>query len=264
MDTTSTLLNAINNYWARRSESFSIHVQEQLHTQEKQRWKSVVCEVLDKVLNGKNPQQLHVCDLGCGPGFFSILTAEMGCHVSALDYCTSMLEQAKQNARRAKLPDGAITFYEADALHPPFHENTFDVLITRNLTWTLIDPTAAYRQWHRILKPGGVLINFDANWYSYLYNEAQNAQRLRDQQDQRLIYQNTEGYATKQQCDECEQLALQLPLSRCMRPAWDKDVLSQLHFSKIQLDTNVYKRVWSPEEQAFYASSPQFMIVGVK
>lgn len=264
MDTTSTLLNAINNYWARRSESFSIHVQEQLHTQEKQRWKSVVCEVLDKVLNGKNPQQLHVCDLGCGPGFFSILTAEMGCHVSALDYCTSMLEQAKQNARRAKLPDGAITFYEADALHPPFHENTFDVLITRNLTWTLIDPTAAYRQWHRILKPGGVLINFDANWYSYLYNEAQNAQRLRDQQDQRLIYQNTEGYATKQQCDECEQLALQLPLSRCMRPAWDKDVLSQLHFSKIQLDTNVYKRIWSPEEQAFYASSPQFMIVGVK
>lgn len=264
MDTTSTLLNAINGYWARRSESFSIHVQEQLDTQEKQRWKSVVCEVLDKVLNGKNPQQLHVCDLGCGPGFFSILTAEMGCHVSALDYCTSMLEQAKQNARRAKLPDGAITFYEADALHPPFHENTFDVLITRNLTWTLIDPTAAYRQWHRILKPGGVLINFDANWYSYLYNEAQNAQRLRDQQDQRLIYQNTEGYATKQQCDECEQLALQLPLSRCMRPAWDKDVLSQLHFSKIQLDTNVYKRVWSPEEQAFYASSPQFMIVGVK
>lgn len=264
MDTTSTLLNAINGYWARRSESFSIHVQEQLDTQEKQRWKSVVCEVLDKVLNGKNPQQLHVCDLGCGPGFFSILTAEMGCHVSALDYCTSMLEQAKQNARRAKLPDGAITFYEADALHPPFHENTFDVLITRNLTWTLIDPTAAYRAWHRILKPGGVLINFDANWYSYLYNEAQNAQRLRDQQDQRLIYQNTEGYATKQQCDECEQLALQLPLSRCMRPAWDKDVLSQLHFSKIQLDTNVYKRVWSPEEQAFYASSPQFMIVGVK
>lgn len=264
MDTTSTLLNAINGYWARRSESFSIHVQEQLDTQEKQRWKSVVCEVLDKVLNGKNPQQLHVCDLGCGPGFFSILTAEMGCHVSALDYCTSMLEQAKQNARRAKLPDGAITFYEADALHPPFHENTFDVLITRNLTWTLIDPTAAYRQWHRILKPGGVLINFDANWYSYLYNEAQNAQRLRDQQDQRLIYQNTEGYATKQQCDECEQLALQLPLSRCMRPAWDKDVLSQLHFSKIQLDTNVYKRIWSPEEQAFYASSPQFMIVGVK
>lgn len=264
MDTTSILLNAINGYWARRSESFSIHVQEQLDTQEKQRWKSVVCEVLDKVLNGKNPQQLHVCDLGCGPGFFSILTAEMGCHVSALDYCTSMLEQAKQNARRAKLPDGAITFYEADALHPPFHENTFDVLITRNLTWTLIDPTAAYRQWHRILKPGGVLINFDANWYSYLYNEAQNAQRLRDQQDQRLIYQNTEGYATKQQCDECEQLALQLPLSRCMRPAWDKDVLSQLHFSKIQLDTNVYKRIWSPEEQAFYASSPQFMIVGVK
>lgn len=264
MDTTSTLINAINGYWARRSESFSIHIQEQLDTQEKQRWKSVVCEVLDKVLNGKNPQQLHVCDLGCGPGFFSILTAEMGCHVSALDYCTSMLEQAKQNARRAKLPDGAITFYEADALHPPFHENTFDVLITRNLTWTLIDPTAAYRQWHRILKFGGVLINFDANWYSYLYNEAQNAQRLHDQQEQRLNYQNTEGYATKQQCDECEQLALQLPLSRCMRPAWDKDVLSQLHFSKIQLDTNVYKRVWSPEEQAFYASSPQFMIVGVK
>lgn len=112
MDTTSTLLNAINNYWARRSESFSIHVQEQLHTQEKQRWKSVVCDVL----HDKDTHRLHVCDLGCGPGFFSILTAEMGCRVSALDYCTSMLDQAKQNTEQAGIPTSAITFYQADAL----------------------------------------------------------------------------------------------------------------------------------------------------
>lgn len=129
MDTTSTLLNAINNYWARRSESFSIHVQEQLHTQEKQRWKSVVCDVL----HDKDAHRLHVCDLGCGPGFFSILTAEMGCRVSALDYCTSMLDQAKQNAKQAGIPTSAITFYQADALQPPFDDNSFDVLITRIL-----------------------------------------------------------------------------------------------------------------------------------
>mgnify|MGYP000370505004 CR=1 FL=1 len=29
----------------------------------------------------------------------------------------------------------------------------------------------AYKEWLRVLKKGGKLLNFDANWYGYLYDD---------------------------------------------------------------------------------------------
>ena len=46
-----------------------------------------------------------------------------------------------------------------------FEDNTFDVVISRNLTWNLEHPDVAYREWVRVLKAGGRLLNFDANGY---------------------------------------------------------------------------------------------------
>ena len=39
-----------------------------------------------------------------------------------------------------------------------FDDNTFDLLINRNVTWTLYDPEQAYKEWYRVLKPGGRLL----------------------------------------------------------------------------------------------------------
>lgn len=38
----------------------------------------------------------------------------------------------------------------------------------------------AYAQWTRVLKPGGVLLNFDANWYRYLWDEAAQTAHAQD------------------------------------------------------------------------------------
>ena len=32
-------------------------------------------------------------------------------------------------------------------------------------------PEEAYREWVRVLKKNGLLLNFDANWYCYLWDE---------------------------------------------------------------------------------------------
>ena len=37
-------------------------------------------------------------------------------------------------------------------------------MISRNLTWTLPHVRHAYGEWVRVLKKGGVLLNFDANY----------------------------------------------------------------------------------------------------
>ena len=44
-----------------------------------------------------------------------------------------------------------------------FEDSSFDIVISRNLTWNLPDPDKAYAEWTRILKSGGLLLNYDAN-----------------------------------------------------------------------------------------------------
>ena len=51
-----------------------------------------------------------------------------------------------------------------DAENPDFPDGTFDVIVSRNLTWTLPDAARAYKEWIRVLKTGGILINADANY----------------------------------------------------------------------------------------------------
>lgn len=42
-----------------------------------------------------------------------------------------------------------------DAEKPEFPDATFDVVVSRNLTWTLPHAEEAYREWTRVLKKGG-------------------------------------------------------------------------------------------------------------
>ena len=58
-----------------------------------------------------------------------------------------------------------------DAENPEYDDDTFDFVISRNLTWTLPDAQKAYKEWMRVLKKGGRLLNFDANWYHHLFDE---------------------------------------------------------------------------------------------
>ena len=70
-----------------------------------------------------------------------------------------MLERA-----RAKLPE--VTFLQADAERPMLPEGSVDVIVTRHLVWTLVDPAAAFAAWHRTLAPGGQLLLVDGDFVS--------------------------------------------------------------------------------------------------
>jgi SAM-dependent methyltransferase len=39
-------------------------------------------------------------------------------------------------------------------------------VVTRHLVWTLTDPAAAFAQWRRVLRPGGILLIVDGDWVS--------------------------------------------------------------------------------------------------
>ena len=84
--------------------------------------------------------------------------------MTAIDYTEEMLKKAKNNA--GILAD-KIEWYQMDAQALRFADNTFDMIVSRNVTWNLEHPDRAYYEWMRVLKPGGVLLNFDANWYHH-------------------------------------------------------------------------------------------------
>ena len=79
--------------------------------------------------------------MGTGPGFFAIILAEAGIQVTAVDYTEEMLKEAKANA--GELSEN-IHFQQMDAQNLEFPDETFDAVITRNVTWNLEHPVRAY------------------------------------------------------------------------------------------------------------------------
>ena len=116
-------------------------------------------EEIDKYLPEK--EHLRILDVGCGAGFFSILLTKRGHQVTGIDLTPDMILHARELAKEEQAD---CEFQVMDAENPEYDDDTFDFVISRNLTWTLPDAQKAYKEWMRVLKPGGVLLNFDANY----------------------------------------------------------------------------------------------------
>ncbi|NIZ12616.1 class I SAM-dependent methyltransferase [Phaeobacter sp. HF9A] len=101
----------------------------------------------------------RLLDLASGTGEISRLCKRLGFAVTGLDWSEAMLERA-----RAKLPD--VTFHQADAERTMLPNASVDVIVTRHLVWTLVDPAAAFAEWHRLLAPGGQLLLVDGDFVS--------------------------------------------------------------------------------------------------
>ena len=76
------------------------------------------------------------------------------------------------------------------------------------------------------------------------------------------LLQDIEHYWTD--IDAMEDIARQVPLSQKMRPQWDELVLRELGFSKIEIDMDVWKQVWSEVEKVNYGSTPMFCVKGIR
>ena len=193
-------------------------------------------------------------EVGTGPGFFAILLCELGYDVTAIDLTPAMLAEAEKNA--GLLAD-KIRWMEMNAEALEFPDGRFDVVVSRNLTWNLPHPHVAYAEWARVLKPGGLLLNFDANWYSYLFDADAQAAYGRDRANS--AEQGVGDQNVGENFDVMEDIARRMPLSSIRRPEWDLRKLRTLGLDA-EADETVWQRVWSEEEKLNFASTPMFMI----
>lgn len=238
----------IVNYWERRSESFLKQRRDELHDPIADRWLEEILPFLPK---GK---MLRILDAGCGTGFFSILLAKQGHQVVGTDLTKGMIENAGILAGEelGESVKGACSFYLMDAENLDFEDESFDAVISRNLTWTLPHPITAYGEWLRVLKPGGVLINFDANYGKSNFSDTS-----------ALPENHAHHMLGDDMMRECEAIKRQLPISACARPAWDLDILGKLGVQQFSVDLGVGSRIYQ-EIDEFYNPTPIFRLVAGK
>ena len=244
-------------YWTNRASGYSEVNKDELRTQQNAVWTCELTEQIEAAFPGVAPENLRVLDMGCGPGFFSIILARAGYRVTAADYTPAMLDEARTNARNESV-EQAIDFCRMDAENLEVASDTFDVVVSRNLTWNLPHPERAYAEWLRVLKPGGLLLNYDANWYAHLYDAELRRAYEADRQATQDAGIKDEYVGTD--IDAMEDIARQMPLSPVERPAWDEGVLRELGAAQVEVDPQVWERVFSPEERVNYASTPMFRV----
>lgn len=245
-------------YWTRRAPSYSDVNQEELSGSQHSVWSRVIDQRIQSHFGNRSRDQIRLLDVGTGPGFFAIILAELGYQVTAVDYTEAMLNQARKNAGPLA---SIIDFRRMDAEQLTFPDGAFDVIVSRNLTWNLPSPAKAYSQWTRVLKENGLLLNFDANWYRYLFNAQANALHLEDRKNVRE--NNAADDTAGTDVDAMEAIARQAPLSARRRPAWDIHVLHGLGMS-VFADPEIWKQVWTENERINNASTPMFLVHAVK
>ena len=253
-----TILNENKAYWTQRAVSYSEINRSELDSGQREIWRAELTRQIGAHFPGREAASLRVLDIGTGPGFFAILLTEAGYRVTAIDLTPQMLAEARRNAGPLA---GCIDFREMNAEETAFDDGTFDVIVTRNLTWNLPHPDQAYREWARLLAPGGLLLNFDANWYGYLFDDIKRAGFDADRENS--ASQGLGDQNIGENFDVMEDIARRVPLSGTLRPAWDITVLNGLGLS-VATDEQAWTRLWSKKEKINFASTPMFLVAAAK
>lgn len=163
----------VETYWEGEAELYSEGIQRELNGFQREAWLKLI------LANAPQKDSLHVLDIGCGPGFFSVILSSAGHLVTAVDCTDNMLEEARAHTRREGV---TVTFRKMDSHKLDFAAESFDLIVCRNVTWSLADPQSAYKEWRRVLKPEGRLLVFDANWNRHLWDEEMQLKHAEDQQ----------------------------------------------------------------------------------
>lgn len=243
----------IKDFWEGEAQIYDEAIKEELKGKFAPQWKKLILD------NSPKADRLKVLDIGTGPGFFPVLLAKDGHDVTGIDVTENMIKWAKHNAENCGVEATLLTM---DTHKLDFEDNSFDVIVNRNVTWTLENPRDAYKEWMRVLKPGGSLIIFDACWYLWNYDKdlekiyRENEKRVKEKYGRR-IHQHTNP-------DDEKRLGEELFMSDKRRPGWDLVNLIDLGFKEVMADVDITELVWDEMNKEVNGPTPQFMIVAKK
>jgi ubiquinone/menaquinone biosynthesis C-methylase UbiE len=117
-----------------------------------------VCGKLAKALGGGRLGPFdRALEIGAGTGYFTLNLLQAGVvhEAVATDISPGMLATLEANAARLGL---AVRTRACDAESLPFEDETFDLVFGHAVLHHLPDLGQAFREFHRVLRPGGTLV----------------------------------------------------------------------------------------------------------
>ena len=123
----------------------------------------VATKYIEKIINGR--KNLKIIDIGAGTGRYSIMLAEEGHDVTAIDY-------VKKNVSTIKLKSDKVKAMQGTALNLKFDDNMFDITLLFGPLYHLFsheDKLKAINEAKRVTKPNGhILIMYLMNEYAVI------------------------------------------------------------------------------------------------
>ena len=236
--------DSIVHYWSHRAPDFARQRVREFESDKRELWLTEFNRYLPK---GK---PLRVLDLGTGTGFFAFLLSAEGHQTTGIDLTEEMIQGAKRTASILGL---GASFQVMDAERPEYPPESFDVLVSRNLTWTLPRLDQAYQEWYKLLAPGGVLINFDADY----------CRAVEEGEETELPPEHAHMTVSSDLIAMNENITMELSAYQQPRPQWDVQLLVEAGFERICVDMGVARRIYH-EIDEFYNPTPIFTVVAYK
>ncbi|UYW02306.1 class I SAM-dependent methyltransferase [Flavobacterium agricola] len=216
------MIQEIAKYWDKQSEIWREEKEEAWSQPETEKWltyfKSVKADQ-----NG-----FKVLEIGTASGYFANILHLAGYEVTAVDVSPNMIKEAKEVSAALKIP---VTYHVMDAQHLDFENETFDLVFTRLMTWTIPDLNQFYSEAFRVLKNGGVLLNMDGD-----FGKCQFSQEGHEKYPEDIM-------------EQANQIKAQLAVNTYNRPIKDVEFLEKIGFTTIVVEADPLAN--APDEGLF-------------
>lgn len=118
-----------------------------------------------------------VLEIGCGNGVDGVMFAQNGARYTGVDLTEAAVNATREHFQILGLPG---TFQQENAQKLSFPDATFDIVYSWGVLHHTPDPSAAFAEVHRVLKPGGraIIMLYHRHSFNY-YARIMFAMRLR-------------------------------------------------------------------------------------
>lgn len=253
------LKQKIRKGWNISAEGYSRVIEQDFKSERKNAWLDIILD------NAPIRDDLKILDAGCGPGFFSIILSEAGLDVTGIDISPEMIKEALNYAEACETDP---RFYVMDSQHPDLPHESFDMIVSRNLVWSLTEPEEAYKNWFRLLRPGGKILVFDGDYLIDLrepeakeevkYNYDQYAKEYR-----KKYGRDPECSFAKDTYDIARGWRTHLPLAGEKRPDWDIEVCKKTGYVDVRSEW-VNEKIYVNEEDIYLNRNNQYFLISAQ
>jgi SAM-dependent methyltransferase len=216
--------------WSQDSGGYDELIQKQLRRwRDVDHWQGELRSVL-------GPDCREVLDVGCGPGFFSVLLLGLGYTVQSLDGAEGMVERARKNIAAAGF-EPRLSLGDAVKLDR-YQPGSLDAIVSRDVVWTLYDPEYAFSRWRELLREGGKVVIYDGN---YRYDHSSLKYRLGKGISTIVKFCTEGGKALARRYHTNSNGFEELPMIQYPRPERDLELLQKAGYSQVEVKPDQFR-----------------------